>query len=222
MTKFLSYICSVFFFTYATCVCEEIQINTISEPDITIFVLNEPADIVPRVEYPPANISQHLVLYQTEKISVDISETSNISTVESDSFAVNIDEEVSTVESDSFAVNIDEEVSTVDVIAVNIADENISVSPAFARSVSFASVLNVGTPIDFGFISPKNITKEYDEFTFSINYRWSKPYGQFMNALLKDTIKARDSGDIEAYERNAERYTTWADQYLLRIRPRQH
>jgi hypothetical protein len=206
MTKFLSYICSVFFFTYATCVCEEIQINIVSEPVVTVVILSEPADIVLRVEYPPIAVSQDLSVSKKDKIAIDISSISN----------------VSTVESDSFAVNIDEEVSTVDVIAVNIADENISVSPAFASSVSFASVLNVGTPIDFGFISPKNITKEYDEFTFSINYRWSKPYGQFMNALLKDTIKARDSGDIEAYERNAERYTTWADRYLLKTNPRQH
>jgi len=118
----------------------------------------------------------------------------------------------------------------VDVVDANVkTDEKIEVdviSPSIQSTILGSNyfikesiVLNNSILYaNVGLISPDNIVENLDDFTFGIKYRWNKPYGEFMNSLLKSTVEAKKRGDIEAYEKNAERYTTWADKYLRRVR----
>jgi hypothetical protein len=78
---------------------------------------------------------------------------------------------------------------------------------------------------------PENIVVKYkniseispvirpDVFSVRFEFDWNKPYGQWMNQLLKDIKNAKEAGDDEKYKTLTKQYEVWADKYLLKGLP---
>ena len=58
-----------------------------------------------------------------------------------------------------------------------------------------------------------------DVFSVRFEFDWNKPYGQWMNQLLKDIKDAKETGDDEKYKTLTKQYEVWADKYLIKGSP---
>ena len=88
--------------------------------------------------------------------------------------------------------------------------------------IPYKPVGNSPTTIDL--VKTKNITQIAtlylpDAFALSMEFDWKKPYGQFMNQLLKDIQIAKQEGNTEKYKKLTAQYQAWADEYLIKGTP---
>jgi len=75
-----------------------------------------------------------------------------------------------------------------------------------------------GTVWDVG-IQEVEVVTQPDQFSINREFNWDKPYGNWMNQMLKDIDAAKKTGDTERYTSLTERYSAWAEKYLRRDDP---